>query len=389
MNIKTILQRSWQLVWHYRALWIFGMVLALTTTNTIYFGTRQDVQNQPINNKIKFTDTFIISWPGDGLILDLTTPADPKLIFTDGSTARDFRFLTDWIKPLHRSDFIAIAIAILVLAVLIKLIATIARYVIETAVIRMVNETEATGRQLTLRQGLRLGWSSRAARLFLIDLLMGLVIAGVLALVLPVSIGSIMLVGSFGFFAILLVAIGIAGLLVFTGILLTGIGALVSFIMQTVRRACVVDNMGVFASIGMGINLLRYHFKEVGITWLIWIGIRILWAPMSLVVVIILAPVLLVFLLAGFAVGAVPAVLVTALVSPFVNGITSWIIGAIVGIPFLFLVTITPLLFVGGLVELYKSNMWTLAYRELRAMEHTVQAVQPRKPLAPAQGVVK
>lgn len=390
MNTKKILQRSWQLVWQYRALWILGMVLALTAANTIYFGSRQNLQqNQPIKNQIKFTDTFILHWPGEGLIIDLTAPEGTRVIFTDGTTEQDSRFLTDLVQPMRRSDFIAIAIAILILIVLINLITTVARYVTETAVIRMVNDSEATGKQLTLRQGIRMGWSVRAARLFLIDLLVGVVIAGIIALVLPVSIGSIMLVESLGFVAILLAAFGIFGLLIITGVLLTGIGALVSLIMQTVRRACVIDDMGVFASIGAGINLLRHHFKDVGLTWLIWIGIRILWAPAGLLVAIILSPVLLVFLLAGVMVGVVPAALAAGIASPFVNGITPWIIGAVVGIPFMLLVAITPLLLVGGWVEIYKSNLWTLAYRELSAMEHVVQAPQPQKPLTPVQGIVR
>jgi hypothetical protein len=365
------------------------MILALTAANTIYLGSRQDKQTQPQNIKIKVTDTSTITLAGEGLTIDLTSPGGPRVILTDGSTEREDRFLTDLVRQMRRSDFIAIAIEILILVVLISLITTVARYVTETAVIRMVNDTETTGTPLTLRQGVRLGWSVRAARLFLIDLLVGLVFAAILTLVLAMSIGSIMLAGPLGVGAILLTVFGVLGLLSTTGILLVGICAVVSLIMQPVRRACVIDGMGVFASIGTGITMLRRHLKDVGITWLIWIGIRILWAPASLMVIIILSPVLLVFLLAGVVAGVVPAALAAGIASPFVNGVTPWIIGGIAGLPIFILVTILPLLFVGGWVEIYKSNLWTLAYRELSAMEHAVEAVQPNRPLTPAHVVAK
>ena len=389
MNIKKILQRSWQIVWQYRALWILGMILALTAANTIYFGNRQDIQDQPQNLKIKFTDTFTINLPGDGLTIDLTVPEGERVIFSDGTTERDLRFLTDLANEIRLSDIMAIGIEILILLVLISLISTIARYVAETAVIRMVSETEETGKLLTLRQGFSMGWSVRAVRLFLIDLLVGLVIGGIVAFVLSLSVGPIILVESLGFFPILLTAFGVLGLLIFTGLLLAMISALLSLIMQTVRRACVIDNMGVFASIGTGITMLRHHLKDVGIAWLIWIGIRILWAPVSLMVALILLPVLLVFLLAGVVVGVVPAALAAGIASPFVNGVTPWIIGVIAGLPIFILVMILPLLFVGGWVEIYKSNLWTLTYRELIVMEHTVQAAQPKQPLTPAHGVTR
>jgi hypothetical protein len=35
-------------------------------------------------------------------------------------------------------------------------------------------------------------------------------------------------------------------------------------------------------------------------------------------------------------------------------------------------VLISPMLFVSGLVKIYKSSIWTLAYRDLRAMEALV-----------------
>jgi|GEM_PF-422071 len=391
MDIKGILRKSWGMVWQYRALWILAMVLALTAANTIYLGSWQGTQNQPLNipleNKIKINQYSTIILPGEGLTIDLTAPRGSRVIFTDGTTWRDFRFLTDPTGLLHRSDIRAIAIEILTMVVLISLFTTIARYVAETAVIRMVSEMEETGKQLTLRQGLRLGWSARAGHLFLIDLVVSLVSAGLFALVLFLFIGPIMLVESRGLASFLLTAFGLFGFLFLAGILFVVGGAMLSLVMQTVRRACVIDNLGVFASLGAGFTLLRRHLKEVGLTWLIWIAIRVLWAPLSVLVFLVLLPILVIFTFTGILIGIVPAALAGGFASLFLNGATPWIIGLIAGLPIFILVAIIPLLLVGGWVEIYKSIMWTLTYRTLRLSEHALHAVQPQKPLVPAHGV--
>jgi hypothetical protein len=390
MDAKIVLRKSWQIVWHYRALWILAMVLALTAANTIYVGPWQDNQNQPHNSKIKITDSVTIGLPGDGLSIDLTALAGNRVVFTD-ATGRPFPFLslTDPSGQVSQSDIEAITIEILILVVFIGLLATIARYLAETAVIRMVSETEGSGKRLKLRQGLRLGWSTRAVRLFLIDLMVGVLGAGIIVFVLWMSISFIMFVEPRGFVAILLTAFGILSLLGITGMLLVVGGILVSLIMQTARRACVMDDLGVFVSIGTGISMLKRHLKDVGITWLIWIAIRILWAPVGVLVILILLPILIFTVLAGMLIGFVPGVLVTGIASLFVNGVTPWIMGLIAGLPILILVTIMPILLVGGWVEIYKSSLWTLTYRELSAREDVVQAAQPHQSLVPAHGVAQ
>ena len=390
MDTSKVLRKSWQTIWQYRTLWILAMVLALTAANTIYLGPWQDDQTQPNNSRIRITHTVTLGLPGDGLSIDLTAPAGRRVVFTDADGRPiPFLALTDPSGQLGLSDIKAVAIEILILVGLIALLATIARYVAETAVIRMVSETEETGKKLTLREGLTLGWSARAARLFLIDLIIGLVGAGIIALVLSLSIGPIILVESHGFAAILLTAMGVFGMLGITGVLLVAGGLLVSLVMQTVRRACVIDDMGVTASISAGFTMLKCHLKEMGITWLIWIAIRILWAPVCIVVTLVLLPILLIFLLAGILVSLVPAALATGIAGPFVHGVTPWIIGMVAGLPVFILVAITPLLLIGGWVEIFKSSLWTFTYRALNVKEGIAQVVQPKQPLIPAQGLAR
>jgi hypothetical protein len=123
--------------------------------------------------------------------------------------------------------------------------------------------------------------------------------------------------------------------------------------------------------------------------WIIWVAIRILWVPISFVLAILMAPILLLAILLGMVAGAVPAVTVGGMVSLFVEGVTPWIMGAIVGVPIFILVMLSPMLFLAGLVQVFISSMWTLAYRAWQAKEVVVRTPLPAAPPAAVQGMVE
>jgi hypothetical protein len=147
------------------------------------------------------------------------------------------------------------------------------------------------------------------------------------------------------------------------------VSAVLSLFAQVMRRACALEGLGIFDSIGRGLGMVRRHFKEVALIWLVWIGTRLAWMIVSIPVIIILSPILLLFLIAGVAVGAIPALLVGGLLTTTLAAPFAWAVGALAGLPVFLLVTLAPMLFVSGLVEVFKSSTWTLAYRELRALE--------------------
>jgi len=388
MSTTRVLRRSWQIVWQYRALWVLGMALALFAGNTIYMGSRPEQRPpQPNNVYVILPDHQTVGVPGQGLRIDLSAPGGARLTLPDGTDEQIDPLLADLVRQVRVSDLLAVAIEIAVLLLLWALFGSVARYVAQTAAMRAVDEAETTGRQPTLREALRLGWSVRAARLFLIDLVVVLILVGSVVTFLPMLIGWAMTVSLLGPGGVLLGVLGVLPLLGITGFAFMCLALLVSLVMQPARRACALDGLGVLASIRAGFAMLRRNFREVGITWAIWIAIRVLWAPLSLVVALFLAPAVLAALLAGVAAGGVVTALVAASSGPFVHGITPWILGGLVGLPVFVLVTILPLLLVSGWVELYKSNLWTLTYRELRGMESTLAAAQPNRPLNPAQGV--
>jgi hypothetical protein len=149
--------------------------------------------------------------------------------------------------------------------------------------------------------------------------------------------------------------------------------AVLSMVLQPLRRACVLEKQGLLASIIHGIKLTLHHFTEIAPLWLIWMGIRLIWVPFMVPVMILFVPFLLLTIPLGTALGGAPAAFVAAIAYGFMDGATPWILGIIAGLPIFILVVISPLLFLSGLVEVYLSSIWTLGYRDMNAMDQNVQ----------------
>jgi hypothetical protein len=374
MDYGKVLKRVWNLVWSYRILWLFGAILALTTVNGFYFGYDWNRDENYRGITVQVTDDNTLYLPGQGVTIDLTRPDGVSIKLDDGNLQREWReieyLFTDVIPGVR-----AVLLTCVLVVGSMLIIGIVARYVAEAAMIHMVDETEERSEKLSLIQGLRLGFSRSAWRLFLIDLVIKL----------PVTCAFIVL-----FFLALMplwlwttgsAAAGVAGTLATTGLLFLAISLLIvvntalSLLVQVIRRASGVDDLGVFASIGQGFRMVKGHLKEVGVVWLIWLGLRLGWMIASVPVLIVLFPIMLLFILAGTVLGGVPAILAGSVLQPFLTGPFPWIVGALIGLPIFVLVMIAPMLFLGGLVEVAKSSLWTLTYRELRAAEgmETVQ----------------
>jgi len=222
--------------------------------------------------------------------------------------------------------------------------------------------------------------SIRAWRLFLLDLVVGLLAAVAFIAWFGLAITPSLLAIKSHEVILITAGVGTFGLLLLGFYLWLAVSAILSVVMQPIRRACVLEDQSLSASVRQGLTLTKHHLKAVLPLWLVWMGIRLLWVPLAVLILILLAPVLLVTTLAGVVVGGLPAALVGGISGLFMPGVTPWIMGALAGIPIFIVVLISPMLFVSGLVEIYKSNMWTLAYRDLKALDLPVQA-----PASPAQ----
>ena len=330
MDHGKVLKRAWEILWRYRVLWVFGIILALTA--------------------------------GAG------TAGNP--VFRGDGDGRDVPF-EGWgsfaeIPPEVVSTLIAIGIAVACLIVILTIVRFVVRYVAETALIRMVDDHEQTGEKRGVRQGFRLGWSRTALRLFVIDLLTGLPVllillllfllgAGLVGLMIWADEANAVVVTLIG----LVAAIGFGFLLILLAIV---VGLVLSLLKQFFWRVCALEEMGVIDSMREGFNFVKRHLKDVVIMWLIMIGLQIGWT-------IVMIPVAFFLLFVAAVLAGLPALLVGGLASLVLEGAVPWILAAIVGIPIFILVMAVPLTFLGGLAEVFKSSVWTLTYRELRALE--------------------
>lgn len=376
MDSTQIFKKAWNLAWRYRALWLFGFLLALTVNNALWLGLLPNDEEVVVENRVYFTDSFIITFPGEGLTIDLRPPDGP-VVKIEGLEPGWYRELT---KNIRASDIWALLITMGIGVLISAILATLLRYTSLAAVIRMVDENERRDQRVNVWGGLRLGWSRVAWKLFLIDLWIGVLsfLAFSLLFMLAISPFFLFIIEGVGENTASVVGITMLGLVTLTlfGILALAAGLVLSITRPVMYQACGVDGLGAWASIGQGFRLLRTRFERVIVTWLVWLGVRLGWGIALIPLMILLAPVLLLTLLIGVVVASVPTLLGAGIASLFVGDVFAWIIGALFGFPLFLVVTLSPLFFLSGLVEVFKSSFWTLSYREFRPLAE-VEAEAP------------
>ena len=369
-----IFKKAVSLAWRYRALWLFGVLLALSVNSTLWLGFAGNNEGV-VENRIIITNTAIIKFPGQGLTIDFRQPGVPD-IRIDGVEPGWYRDLT---KDSSISDVWALLISIGILVLIGTLMTAVLRYTSRAALIRMVDENERSGKMVGISQGLRLGWSRVAVKLFLIDLVITLPMILVFALLFCLAVSPLFLFGVKSLSESLVSVIGIS-MLTLTGLglfflLIIAACGILSITRPVMRQACAVDGLGVGASIRQGFVLLKTRFDRVFITWLTWLAARVAWTIAIIPVSIVLSPVLLISMVAGTVIAVVPTMLVAGIANQFVSTVFAWIIGAVFGLPVFVLVTFSPIIFLSGIVEAFMSSFWTLSYREFHPQMST--ALQP------------
>ncbi len=363
MDPIKILKRAWTILWSYRALWIFGILLALTTagggggtgTSSSTRGFNPGGTNPPQGQPSGQIPPFF-----QGIIQSFERPP--------------FNDVNFWI------GFAAVVLFVIQILVVVS---AFLRYISETALIRMVDQYEQSGEKATIRQGFRWGWSRTSWRLFLINLLLSLpnILA---AFAIAASIGIVVLLFSTGspLASVMSVVafIGILFLLIFVLILYN---ALMNVLRHFAWRACALEGAGVFDAIRLGFGLIKRNWKNVGLMWLIMIGLGIAWGIAMIFAFILLIPVFIIMAVVGVVVAGVPAALVYGLTSLFISAPLNWIVAALVGLPILFLVIGLPIVFLRGLMEVFRSTVWTLTYRETKALESVALVAPPVVPETP------
>ena len=352
MNYSGVLKRAWHIVWNYRALWLFGIIFALATFS---WGTWALLDRDD-------------DWERDRIVittLDGETFWDAlqRTIRTEVAEAnRAFNELLAEELGLDRKVHLLTVIGITAaLAVFAFVVAKVAHYVSETALIRMIGAYEETGERLKVRQGLRMGWSRSAWHLFLINLIIDLlaVLAAILLFVLIFSPLPLWVNGPKG---VLFVFAFLTGGLFFLGIAaVIVLVTLTSVWKRLARQACALEGTGVTEAIGQGFTMVRRHLRDVGLTWLITAGVDLGWTAA-------IVPLLILLLGAGLIIGGLPGLAAAGIAGGGGSEEIPVFVGLAVGLPILLLVVIGPLVFLDGLREVFVSALWTLTYRGLQGL---------------------
>jgi len=317
MDHIGILKRAVKLTWRNRALWVFGILLALTSGGGGGGGANGNVTlpgNQSFNPS---------GWApgGEGIAAALA----------------------------------GIVVLLLLLVFVMAIIGAVIRYLSENALIKMVNQHEEIGNTGTVGEGFRKGWSRPALHMFVIDLVIGI----------PTVIAAILLI-LFGLSPLLLLMIDVTGVQVLAvvltiGLMLLVIGVLIlagialSLLTKLAYREAALGNKRIFEAIGDAYRLIRRNLSDVGMVWLLMLAVGIGWG-------LVMIPVFIIVLVLAGVVGGIPAAVVYAITESI--GLT-----IAVGGPLGLLTMIAPLLFLGGLYTTFVSSVWTITYRELMAKE--------------------
>jgi hypothetical protein len=214
-----------------------------------------------------------------------------------------------------------------------------------------------------------LGWNRRAFRLWVIDLVVSL--PAVLLLAVLGGLGWLVYLavrnGSQAAIATsVIAAIGCTFLFIFAAIVLT---VLLGLLRQFFVRAAAMENTGIGESFRRGWSMFTGNWKSAALMWLVMVGIGIGFGIAGLIVFFLLIPVYLVLILPAAIVGAIPGLIAFGITSIFAYGPLAWILGILVALPFFMLVVFAPLTLIGGLYKIFVSNVWTLTYREITALE--------------------
>lgn len=315
MDYGKIVTRALEITCLHRALWLFGILLAL-------FESGSGIGNANVN-----------------------VPSDIS------------RGLMDALPHLPEQAWQLVSLAILALvcwAIVWLVLAIVLRFICRAALIGLVQELEADQKTPTVRRGFRIGME-HFGRLFGIALviniplaIISLVIIGIALLPFLMAIVPLMAAGRSAPEELLVVVLsgGVFSLVLVccAGLVLFALNLVIQPFYQFITRACVIQKIGVFDSIRTGYRLVRVNVSKVAVLYILALGIRIGFGLLILPVVLLLLA-------------------ITAGVSWAVYAITQAVAPALVaavgvGIPMLLI-----LIFISGLYATFESTYWTLGYR--------------------------
>ena len=359
IDIGKILKRAWHILWNYHILWIFGILLAMTSGGGGgNGGSGSNTQPSAGNTNPG------INWNSSPFLRDLYTwfqqNIEPLVVHPDQ----------------HIATFIWIGVGLLLFIIIVSILMSLIRYPTETAVIRMVDEYERTGIKVGFKQGWKLGWNRRAFRIWVIDLitslpaLLLLAVLGGLGLLayLSVNNGSKLAAATS-----IIAAIGCAFLFILAFIIFA---VVLSLLRQFFIRKAALEGTVIGESFRQGWAMFKRNWKSAGLMWLVMLGIGIGFGIAGLIVFFLLIPAYIVLALPAAIVALIPGLAVFGITSIFASGPLAWILGLLAALPFFFVIAFAPLALITGWYKIYASSVWTLTYREIQALDSVTPAAE-------------
>jgi hypothetical protein len=347
MDHLKILKRSWNIMWRYRALWFFGIIIAIATAGrNAGNGGNSGIQFSPSYNQNTMHPFQFDPGTADGW---------------EKGFQEFGRLFSQGIPNAVGTTLIVFVIAFICVMFLLAIGFAILRYISQTALIRMVDEYEETEERRTIGQGFRLGWSRASWRIFLINLVIDIPTAIVFLLLFAISGSPLLLWFTRNNVAGILGTVAAVGLFFVVILVVILVGTSLRVLKQFFYRACALENLGVFEAISAGVRIVRRNLKDTALMWLILLGIQIVYTiGIAIGAFILLFPALLFGGGIGLLFGGLGAL--------FGEGALPWILGLVTGLPVFILVFVLPLTFLNGLKVVYINNAWTLTYREMKPL---------------------
>jgi hypothetical protein len=372
IDFGKILKRAWHILWNYKILWIFGILLVLFA-NSGSSGGNSSFRYSVDNNGRGFD-------PG-------TNPNFQRFAqWLDRSGAEMNQWFQQNVEPLvskpaeHVGTFLLIGLGLLLLILFAYVIKSLVRYPAEAAAIRMVNEYEESGEKVGFRQGWKLGWTSRAFRMWWIDFLLQDLWYWIGGLFMAVSLWQVIAnaISNDRAGTLVWVTVLVSDLFLMIGLSILP-GIFVRLLRQFIWRQVVLENAGTKQAFRQGWKVFAQRWDSAVVMWLILAGIKIGFAIALAIGTLLLIPVFLLLLLPGAVVAAIPGLIAYAITNIFTTTIWALLAGIVVAAPVLGLIVSAPLTLINGWYMIYDSSAWTLAYREIKAFN----AVAPLEPVSP------
>ena len=332
MDYGKILTRSFQVAFKNRALWVFGILLALFGE-----GARSSF-NFPSGGSGSGSSSSGSGSSGMGDFGDLgSLPQIPSDI---------------------QNTIAIIVVSLCCIAIVWTVLTILLRFTSRGALIGLVQELEADGTTPTVRHGFTMGWE-RFRSLLGIALIINIPLSIISLVLIFIAVAPILVsiapaiadgTGDIGNELQGLVIAGILGslgLICCVGLLLSIVSFLLHPLYQIFVRECVVKKRAAMDSIREGVALVRANLGSVAVIYALSIGVSIGYGFAMFIVALVLIGIpalagLIVYMVSSQAI--VPAL----------------VVGGVLFVPMLAI-----LLFIGGLYLTFDSTLWTEGYLAL------------------------